>query len=89
MNRQTDQLFALKSTRGDSSTGRERAMPMALKPKSRDPFLLPLCDCGGPMNLASLEPHPMLAAHELKTFKCQLCGAEQVYDVEKRAAERG
>ncbi len=24
----------------------------ALQPKVRDPFLLPVCDCGGPMNLA-------------------------------------
>ena len=23
-----------------------------------NPFLLPVCSCGGPMNLASLEPHP-------------------------------
>ena len=61
-------------------------MAMGLRPKSRDPFLLPLCDCGGPMNLASLEPHPTQAAHELKTFKCQSCGAQQVFDVEKRAA---
>ena len=38
----------------------------ALQPKLRDPFLLPVCDCGGPMNLASLEPHPTQAAHELK-----------------------
>jgi hypothetical protein len=50
----------------------------------RDPFLLPICACGGPMNLASLEPHPTCAKHELKTFKCQDCGAQQVFDVVKR-----
>jgi len=59
-------------------------MPAALRPKPRDPFLLPLCDCGGPMNLASLEPHPIQPAYELKTFKCQSCGAQQVFSVEKR-----
>jgi len=52
----------------------------------RDPFLLPICDCDGPMNLASLEPHPTLSDHELKTFKCRTCGAEKVFDVPKRKA---
>jgi hypothetical protein len=50
-----------------------------------DPFLLPLCDCGGPMNLASLEPHPTQPDHELKTFKCTRCGAQEVFDVQRRA----
>jgi hypothetical protein len=64
-------------------------MPAALQPKQRDPFLLPLCDhCGGPMNLASQEPHPTQAAQELKTFACQLCAAQQVFTVEKRVTER-
>ena len=60
-------------------------MPGALDANVRDPFLLPLCACGGPMNLASLEPHPTRPGHELKTFKCQHCGAQQVFEVEKRA----
>lgn len=64
-------------------------MPAALQPKLRDPFLLPLCEhCGGPMNLASVEPHPTRPAHELKTFACQLCAEHQVFTVEKRAQER-
>ena len=63
-------------------------MPMAMQPKQRDPFLLPLCECGGPMNLASLEPHPTQAEHELKTFTCQDCAAQQVFSVEKRPLER-
>ena len=63
-------------------------MAVTLEPKLRDPFLLPLCDCGGPMNLASLEPHPTQAAHELKTFECQLCAAQQIFTVEKRQPER-
>jgi len=50
-----------------------------------DPFLLPLCDCGGPMNLASLEPHPTQPDRELKTFKCTRCGAQEVFDVLRRA----
>jgi hypothetical protein len=53
-----------------------------------DPFLLPLCTCGGPMNLASLEPHPSRADHELKTFKCTLCGAQEVFDVQRRAEQK-
>src|SRR5437870_3638744 len=36
----------------DSSHGTD-AMSTTLQPKLRDPFLLPVCDCGGPMNLAS------------------------------------
>ena len=58
------------------------------QPQLRDPFLLPVCGCGGPMNLASLEPHPTQSAYELKTFECQLCAAQQVFTVERRAAER-
>ncbi len=64
-------------------------MSAAVQPWLRDPFLLPVCDCGGPMNLALQEPHPTQAAHELKTFECQLCAAQQVFTVEKRSAERG
>jgi hypothetical protein len=50
-----------------------------------DPFLLPLCGCGGPMNLASLEPHPTQPERELKTFKCTRCGAQEAFDVLRRA----
>jgi hypothetical protein len=64
-------------------------MPMrALETPVRDPFLLPVCECGGPMNLALQEPHPTRAGQELKTFECQSCAAQQVFTVEKRAAER-
>ena len=49
-----------------------------------DPFLLPVCECGGPMNLASLEPHPTRQDQELKTFKCSLCSRQQVFTVQKR-----
>ena len=63
-------------------------MSSATAPKTPfgDPFLLPVCSCGGPMNLASLEPHPAKLNHELKTFKCRICGTEQVFDVPKRRA---
>ena len=64
-------------------------MPMrALETPVRDPFLLPVCECGGPMNLALQEPHPTRAGQELKTFECQLCAAQHVFTVEKRVAER-
>jgi len=66
-------------------------MPSASRPKAtlRDPFLLPVCDCGGPMNLASLEPHATRQDHELKTYKCTRCGRQQVFDVQRRAAKIG
>ena len=54
-----------------------------------DPFLLPVCDCGGPMNLASLEPHAMRPDHELKTYKCLHCGKQQVFTVQRRAVVAG
>ena len=54
-----------------------------------DPFLLPLCDCGGPMNLASLEPHAMRTDQELKTYKCLHCGGQEVFTVQKRAKKIG
>ena len=63
-------------------------MPSAANPRApvRDPFLLPVCDCGGPMNLASLEPHPTERGHELKTYKCLHCGRQHVFNVLKRTA---
>ena len=53
-----------------------------------DPFLLPVCDCGGPVNLASLEPHPTEPDQELKTYKCLHCGRQQVFTVRKRPGAR-
>lgn len=50
----------------------------------RDPFLLPVCDCGGPMNLASVEPHPTESGQDLKTFKCRHCGKQQAFVVRRR-----
>jgi hypothetical protein len=66
-------------------------MPSSANPKGelRDPFLLPVCDCGGPMNLATLEPHPTDPAEELKTYKCLHCGRQQVFTVHRRAAKLG
>lgn len=52
---------------------------------ARDPFLLPVCDCGGPMNLASLEPHPTRPDLELKTYKCLHCGRQNVLTAARRA----
>jgi hypothetical protein len=66
-------------------------MPSAASPKASlgDPFLLPVCDCGGPMNLASLEPHASRSDQELKTYKCQHCGKQQVFTVQRRTAKIG
>jgi hypothetical protein len=63
---------------------------MPLTPRStsaRDPFLLPVCDCDGPMNLASLEPHPTQHDIELKTYKCLHCGRLQVLTAPKRSPD--
>jgi hypothetical protein len=49
-----------------------------------NPFLLPVCECAGPMNLASLEPHPTEPDKELKTYKCAFCSRTQVFAVVKR-----
>lgn len=54
-----------------------------------DPFLLPVCDCGGPMNLASLEPHATRPDYELKTYKCTRCGKQQMFTVRRRAVKIG
>jgi hypothetical protein len=54
---------------------------------ARDPFLLPVCDCGGPMNLASLEPHATERELELKTYKCLHCGKQDVLTAKKRSPE--
>ena len=66
-------------------------MASAPRPKTalRDPFLLPVCDCGGPMNLASLEPHPTRPAEEMKTYECAQCGRQHVFTVQRRAAKIG
>ena len=56
---------------------------------ARDPFLLPVCSCGGPMNLASLEPHPTRTDQELKTYKCLHCGRLEALTVQKRARKPG
>jgi len=65
-------------------------MPFAAAPPSplRDPFLLPICDCGGPMNLASIQPHPDLPDRELKTFKCSICGAQQAFEGRRRSTPK-
>ncbi len=66
-------------------------MASAPRPKTalRDPFLLPVCDCGGPMNLASLEPHPTHSDEEMKTYECAQCGRQHVFTVQRRAAKIG
>ena len=65
-------------------------MPASLpSTPTRDPFLLPVCDCGGPMNLASLEPHPTRHDLELKTYKCLHCGHQEVLTAARRAKRAG
>jgi hypothetical protein len=71
----------------DCDEGKTMSLAPSKRPRG-DPFLLPLCDCGGPMNLASLEPHPTRADHELKTFKCTRCGAHEVFNVQRRADDQ-
>jgi hypothetical protein len=60
------------------------ASDAAPPPLLHHPFLLPICDCGGPMNLASVQPHPDLPDHELKTFRCSSCGSQQAFNGRRR-----
>jgi hypothetical protein len=71
----------------DSKRGRP-LMPASTTAAIGDPFLLPVCDCGGPMNLASLEPHAARPDLELKTYKCLHCGTQQVFTVQKRVVKK-
>jgi hypothetical protein len=71
------------------SESQERAMQspagngQGAAPTTRiSPFLLPMCRaCGNPANLCSVEPHPTLAAHDLRTFACTSCGSQQDFVV--------
>ena len=48
------------------------------------PFLLPLCAaCGEPANLSSIQLHPFLRTHELRTFTCAACGCHQDFAVRR------
>ena len=43
-----------------------------------DPFLLPVCHCGGAANLAAVEPD-LLRPIELRTYRCTSCGNLATY----------
>ena len=49
----------------------------------RDPFLLPLCPCGGATRLSHVEPHPVDERRSLRTYVCQACGSDQTHTVKK------
>jgi hypothetical protein len=50
----------------------------------RDPFLLPLCQCGGgATRLSCVEPHPVDETKLLRTYVCQACGSLQTHLVAK------
>jgi hypothetical protein len=51
----------------------------------RDPFLLPLCSCGGATRLSHVEPHPVDARQSLRTYVCETCESLQTHAVIKRA----
>src|SRR5262245_4875500 len=51
----------------------------------RDPFLLPLCSCGGATRLSHVEPHPVDEQKSLRTYVCQTCGSAQTHAVGKRS----
>jgi len=51
---------------------------------SRDPFLLPLCPCGGATRLSHVEPHPIDDQRSLRTYVCQACGSLHTHAVIKR-----
>ena len=51
---------------------------------SRDPFLLPLCPCGGATRLSHVEPHPIDEQRSLRTYVCQACDSLHTHAVNKR-----
>jgi len=51
---------------------------------SRDPFLLPLCPCGGATRLSHVEPHPFDEQRSLRTYICQACDSLHTHTVIKR-----
>jgi len=51
----------------------------------RDPFLLPLCPCGGATRLSHVEPHPIDERRSLRTYICQACDSSQTHAVIERA----
>jgi len=50
----------------------------------RDPFLLPLCPCGGATRLSHVEPDPVHEYRSLRTYVCQGCNSSQTHAVIKR-----
>jgi hypothetical protein len=55
---------------------------------TRDPFLLPLCPCGGATRLSHVEPHPVDALRLLRTYLCQACDSLQTHAVIQRPSAR-
>jgi hypothetical protein len=46
---------------------------------------LPICHaCDVGTSLALVEPHPTDSALELRTFRCPLCGGQEVYETARR-----
>jgi hypothetical protein len=54
----------------------------------RDPFLLPLCRCGGATRLSHVEPHAVDEQKSLRTYVCQTCGSLQTHVVVRRNVPR-
>jgi hypothetical protein len=54
----------------------------------RNPFLLPLCHCGGTTNLSRAEPHPGDETQELRIYLCTACGSARTYVVAKDSGSR-
>ena len=51
----------------------------------RSAFLLPICQaCDVGTSLALVEPHPTDPKLELRTFRCPLCGGQEVYETERK-----
>ena len=61
-------------------------MPTSAEPSEIvvDPFLLPVCRCGGPCNLAAVEPDLICLEAEHRLYRCMACGDLRDYLVRKR-----
>jgi hypothetical protein len=48
-----------------------------------DPFLLPVCSCGGPTSVSWLAPDLFNPDVERRTYRCGVCGSERTYLISK------
>jgi hypothetical protein len=53
-----------------------------------DPFCLPVCVCGGAMNLSWAAPALLDDDHEMRGYRCTACGEENSCRMHRRTGTR-